>query len=127
MSSLPQLAWQQLAACLGADPDLWFPPPGGGRARTAQAKAICAGCPVKAECLAYALEERIGYGIWGGLDLADRQKLTGGRRQFPKPIRHGTNGGSRAHQRRGEDPCVECKRAHALYHQMREEKRRGTT
>lgn len=117
--------WQQNAACLGLDVELFFPEERGGQATANQAKQVCAGCPVKAECLNYALEERIGHGIWGGMDINERQKLSDGRRRFPRPIRHGTNGGSRAHQRRGEEPCADCKRAHALYHQMLLEKNRG--
>lgn len=123
MSTAAAHAWQQNAACLGADPDLFFPPVSGGHTHAAIAKTICAGCPVKTECLTYAIEERIGYGIWGGLDVDERQAISPGRRRFPQPIQHGTNGGSRAHRRRGETPCAECKQAHALYHQMRKERR----
>jgi hypothetical protein len=54
------------AACLGANPDLFFPPEGDDGA---EAKAICASCPIRSECydLACANGERAG--IWGGEDF----------------------------------------------------------
>lgn len=62
--------WTDLAACWGMDPELWFPLGDG-----APAKAVCAGCPVRAECLAFALEHGLDDGIFGGLDAADRRAL----------------------------------------------------
>src|SRR3954467_12777307 len=40
-----------------------------------RAKAVCTGCPVRTECLAYALDERIEHGIWGGMTERDRRAL----------------------------------------------------
>ncbi|MFF0484930.1 WhiB family transcriptional regulator [Streptomyces sp. NPDC004435] len=40
-----------------------------------RAKALCAGCPVRAECLAYALDERVEYGVWGGMTERERRAL----------------------------------------------------
>jgi WhiB family redox-sensing transcriptional regulator len=40
-----------------------------------EAKQVCGQCPVKAECLAYALDSREAYGIWGGLDPDERRDL----------------------------------------------------
>jgi hypothetical protein len=60
------------AACKGADADLFFGPDAefvtARREREAKAKAICADCPVRLECLAYALDTGQAYGIWGGLN-----------------------------------------------------------
>ena len=53
-------------ACCGADPDLFFPLP---RESADPAKAICAGCAVRAECLALARARGEQFGIWGGVDL----------------------------------------------------------
>jgi WhiB family redox-sensing transcriptional regulator len=70
-------SWRLHAACRGVDTDLFYAPEGGerGRARAAReraAKAICATCPVKAPCAAYALQHHERYGIWGGLTESER-------------------------------------------------------
>ena len=49
--------------CRTYDPDLWF---ADSPAELDQAKALCAGCPVRAECLAGALARREPWGVWGG-------------------------------------------------------------
>ena len=54
-------------ACWGADPDLFFPLP---RESADPAKAICAACAVRAECLARARARGEQFGVWGGVDLA---------------------------------------------------------
>ena len=53
-------------ACWGADPDLFFPLPGES---ADPAQAICAGCAVRAECLARARVRGERFGVWGGVDL----------------------------------------------------------
>jgi WhiB family redox-sensing transcriptional regulator len=50
-------------------------------AETARAKAVCARCPVAADCLAYAEKTHVQFGIWGGLTENDRRKLRKQRRQ----------------------------------------------
>jgi len=59
-------SWRPRAACRTADPDLFFP--GGADVPTATVRAleICAGCPVREECLAFAVETGQRAGIWGG-------------------------------------------------------------
>jgi Transcription factor WhiB len=51
------LSWRLAAACRSADPELFFPLSGSGQAleQIAEAKAICAGCPVRRQCLEFAL------------------------------------------------------------------------
>ncbi len=44
-------------------------------AREAEAKAICAGCAVRRECLDYAIAIREAHGIWGGLNECERRAL----------------------------------------------------
>lgn len=65
------VAWMDHAACASEHPDWWFAPEGGDpgcRAdREQYATAICAGCPVRLACLAYALRRGEQYGVWGGL------------------------------------------------------------
>jgi WhiB family redox-sensing transcriptional regulator len=67
------------AACQTADPDLFFGPDAererDRQRRVAQAKAICAGCPIRAACLAWALDTNQTYGIWGGADEAERRAM----------------------------------------------------
>ncbi len=66
------LAWQDLANCRGADPDLFFPERG---ASTRTAKGICRGCSVQAECLEFAIVSSEKFGIWGGLSERERRKI----------------------------------------------------
>jgi WhiB family redox-sensing transcriptional regulator len=72
-----QERWRTLAACRSADSDLFFPISSSGPslAQVAQAKAICAGCPVRRECLAFALRTHQVHGVWGGLSEQERHPL----------------------------------------------------
>jgi hypothetical protein len=63
------------AACRGTDACLFFPEPGQS---DAQAKAICAVCPVRAECLAVALANGERYGVWGGVNLEAGEHVVSG-------------------------------------------------
>jgi WhiB family redox-sensing transcriptional regulator len=56
------------AACVGADPALFFPEPG-DVATEAQAVAICAACPVRVACLARAIANGDRYGVWAGINF----------------------------------------------------------
>ncbi len=72
--------WQFDAACRGEDSALFFAPNYFERreekdAREAGAKVICARCPVRDECLEYALRIREPHGIWGGLNEMERRLL----------------------------------------------------
>jgi WhiB family redox-sensing transcriptional regulator len=64
--------WRSLAACKGAEPDLWFPEPGED---ARPALAVCDGCPVRRECLADALHAPEKFGIWGGLPEVGRRAI----------------------------------------------------
>ncbi len=66
--------WRSAAACQDTDPDLFFPVSGSGRSldQAEQAKAVCAGCPVRPSCLAFALRTGQAHGIWGGLTEEER-------------------------------------------------------
>lgn len=76
--------WQSEGACRGLDTEMFFHPEnerGPRRAnREAAAKAVCARCPVMAECAAHALRVREPYGIWGGLSESEREEILSGRR-----------------------------------------------
>ena len=66
-------AWKERAACDGMS-ELFFS--GVGEARKAEeAKKICVRCPVRADCLDYALKTRQKFGVWGGLAPKERRSL----------------------------------------------------
>lgn len=68
-------------ACVGRDPTAWFPPgrPASNREgrerQTAEARRLCAGCPVTAECLEYAIRAGCEFGVWGGRTEVERRRL----------------------------------------------------
>jgi WhiB family redox-sensing transcriptional regulator len=63
--------WPSLAACRDGDPDALFVQ----GAEQNVAKRICRGCPVRYECLADALDNRIEFGVWGGMTERERRAL----------------------------------------------------
>ena len=65
-------SWQEQALCAETDPEAFFPEKGGS---TREAKKICTGCEVKAQCLEYALANDERFGIWGGLSERERRRL----------------------------------------------------
>jgi len=65
--------WMERAACEGFDPDVFFPT--SGRGLDADAKAICRQCPVRLQCLDYAVTNRFDHGIWGGLNMHERRRV----------------------------------------------------
>lgn len=112
-------AWTDQARCAETDPEAFFPEKGGS---TKAAKAVCSQCPVRAECLTYALDNDERFGVWGGVSERGRRRLqgqpddTGACGTYPK--------GYGRHRKRGERPCDECRRAANTYAQLR---RAGTT
>jgi len=78
MTTADHLAeWWSLAACQHVDPDLFFPISASGPAgpQMAGAKAVCARCPVRRDCLRYALAAGSVQGVWGGLSEEERRLL----------------------------------------------------
>lgn len=71
------LGWGPLAACKDEDSELFFPVSdlGPGARQTAQAKAVCARCPVRSECLGYALDNGLDHGVFGGTTAKERRRL----------------------------------------------------
>lgn len=63
--------WTVYAACRTSDPDALFVQ---GAAQN-RAKMICAGCSVRTECLADALDNRVEFGVWGGMTERERRAL----------------------------------------------------
>ena len=69
---MSQTDWFADAACRTVDTDVFFPV---SEAQADAAKAICATCPVREECLEFALDTRPGDGVWGGMTGAERHRL----------------------------------------------------
>jgi len=63
------------------DPNLFHPEHGQGHVLAPQAKAVCAECEVRADCLEFALEHEEAHGIWGGLGVPERRKILSQRRR----------------------------------------------
>lgn len=103
-------SWMAEGACVGTDPDLFFPPPGMHGDRPA--KAICADCPVVDACLDYALTNHLD-GIWGNTNGRERRRMRPAVKPGPRraPIPHGTIQGYRAHTRHNDPACAPCKAA----------------
>jgi WhiB family transcriptional regulator, redox-sensing transcriptional regulator len=92
MATLPLLSagmetdWQQHGLCRASDGPVFFPPAHfehkpEREAREAKAKAVCAGCPVRLQCLEWALATREPYGVWGGCSEGERKQILLGKRQ----------------------------------------------
>ncbi|MDQ1698326.1 MAG: WhiB family transcriptional regulator, redox-sensing transcriptional regulator [Frankiaceae bacterium] len=71
------MEWSSRAACLSAEPEVFFPVGTGGVAldEVSAAKRICAVCAVQPECRDYALRTRQPFGVWGGLDEDERRSV----------------------------------------------------
>ncbi|GAB6987808.1 transcriptional regulator WblA [Nocardioides pyridinolyticus] len=63
--------WAPAAACRESHPDQLFV----RGAEQNKAKQLCAGCPVRTECLAEALDNQIEWGVWGGMTERERRAL----------------------------------------------------
>lgn len=59
--------WRDRAACLGHDPELWFPD--STSTKRDLAERICQGCPVQSECRQFAARSCQAFGIWGGIEM----------------------------------------------------------
>ncbi|MEN8233945.1 MAG: WhiB family transcriptional regulator [Actinomycetota bacterium] len=71
--------WYENAACASYPSEVFFPPidaPSAARV----AKLICAECPVREECLAFAVETAQTEGVWGGMDAGERRRMRRRRR-----------------------------------------------
>ena len=77
--------WAARALCVGTHPELFFPP---GDGPAIEARHISAMCPVRGQCLAYAVMADEPFGIWGGLDPHERENL---RLQLQRREPHGAS------------------------------------
>jgi hypothetical protein len=64
--------WRQFALCRDHDAELWFP---SATDSDAAAMAICQACPVRLDCLGWAIAYNERFGIWGGVSARGRQRM----------------------------------------------------
>ena len=78
-----EMWWLPDANCIGEDPELFFPVGTSTLAldQTDIAKAVCAACPVRADCLEWSLQTCQDAGVWGGLDEEERREIRRARRR----------------------------------------------
>ena len=76
---IEQWEWRYQGACRTLDTEMFFHPDGergpSRRNRAAEAKRVCAGCPVVNECRSHSLRAREPYGVWGGLTEEERRRV----------------------------------------------------
>lgn len=68
---MPTEDWRARGSCSKVDPNLWFAV---GALEHKVAKRICRACPVRGECLSYAMDAPVDHGIWGGLTERERRR-----------------------------------------------------
>lgn len=69
--------WQSKGACIGEDPELFFPigKTGPAQLQIEEAKRVCRRCEVREKCLEWALEMKQDHGVWGGMSEDERSSL----------------------------------------------------
>ncbi|MBC7582040.1 WhiB family transcriptional regulator [Aeromicrobium sp.] len=69
--------WRHFSACIGEDPELFFPIGNTGPAvlQAEEAKRICMSCDARVKCLEWAMQSEENFGIWGGLTEGERQAI----------------------------------------------------
>ena len=69
--------WMARGSCRTVEPSVFFPSDGVG---VEVARQICQTCPVKQQCLEYAIHHRIDHGVWGGASERERRRIARRRR-----------------------------------------------
>ena len=72
MTSSLDTGWMAQGNCADKSPSTFFPSDGVG---VEAARRVCEGCPVKGQCLEYALDNRIDHGVWGGTSERERRRI----------------------------------------------------
>ena len=118
---LDRPAWQQQAACHGMTA-LFFPTRGED---ARPARAICAGCPVRTECLDFAIDGGDHHGVFGGTSERERRSLRRGDNAKRRRAACGTRSGYYRHRAEFTEPCQECRQAATRYTTDRRRAQRG--
>ncbi len=126
--------WRSKAACAKQDPELWFYDEyhtDHAEIITKVAKAVCATCPVRPECLRYALDADERFGVYGGYTRKERMKLARKERTVipriaPEDVEHGTVRGYEWHLRQGQRACEPCLEATRRRSRERAERERAS-
>lgn len=115
--SHPDLEWQDEAACIGTKAEVFFPEQG---RHPSEAKRLCQKCPVRPDCLDFALRLNITHGVWGGHTESERLRIRRSRgrtvapyqRDFVRPVPDANHGTRWAYEGRGCrcDACVATQR-----------------
>lgn len=66
--------WMERAACHDIG-DMFYVDTNDESSLALAAKRVCASCPVRIDCLAYAVDNKERFGIWGGLTATERQRM----------------------------------------------------
>ena len=117
--------WRTRAACRDAgEPDNWFPGKGGFTGGNLHALQVCRSCPVRRECLDFAVQNHPIDGLWGGETWSQRAERARLRERTFKSDVHGER---RCYQEGCRcDVCVEANRAYVRKNdQQRRDQRRA--
>lgn len=71
-------SWREKAACYGSNTSDFFPELSGGSSSltVSRCRLVCYRCRVRSQCLDFALRNHINHGVWGGMSVTDRRKLS---------------------------------------------------
>lgn len=120
---IPNLDWQDRAACVGLDSRVFYANGKYARAQVHAAQRVCATCPVTAQCAAWAIQSGEKWGVWGGMsqkelrqkrvrDRAPRNSASGKpQRKAQEPAKCGTRSGYQKHLREKTEICQPCRQA----------------
>lgn len=107
--------WVAHAQCSSTDPEAFFPNQGES---SRVAKQVCYGCPVRAQCLRYAIENGERFGVWGGYTERERRQFKPGKQTGPRT--HCLKGHEYAKVGRTSDGvCAECTRRRRRRYDLR--------
>jgi WhiB family redox-sensing transcriptional regulator len=84
------MEWVHRARCKDEDPELFFPvgTTGPAASQIDAAKAVCAGCDVRLQCLEWALSTGQDAGVWGGTSEEERRSIRRARRRQTASAHH---------------------------------------